>query len=114
MALEPTPSPARSNAPRFWAAAASAAAGLAAVGYLFFSGSADPTAFLIAAAVVGLLAPALVLFAVRPNRAPQADVLPATVDRPAGAFGGSYEAALEALADPILVVRAPTADADGA
>jgi two-component system phosphate regulon sensor histidine kinase PhoR len=104
MSSTDTPPPARPSAPLWLAAALCGAAGVVAIGVLKLSGRDDPTAYALAAGFVAMVSALAAILAGRARRpaapptAPTVEAAPAATD--------SFESAIEALADPILVVRA--------
>ena len=103
--MAPETPPVRASIPRLWAAVASAALATAAVGFLVVTHRTDWVAYAVAAAMAAAAVGLLIAFALARRETPQPwPVLADPEPKPEGL--PSYSAALEALGDPVLVVRA--------
>jgi two-component system phosphate regulon sensor histidine kinase PhoR len=103
--MAPDTKPVRASIPRLWAAVGSALLAAGAVGFLVATRRTDWVAYVVAAAMAAASIGLIVAFALARRETPQpafAPVEPAI--KPEGV--PSSGAALEALADPVLVVRA--------
>ncbi|HWE47785.1 MAG TPA: ATPase, partial [Caulobacteraceae bacterium] len=107
--MAPDTKPLRSPIPRLWAGVVGAALPFAAVTGLAITHRSDALAYTLVGAVMATAAALLIVFVLAQRPAPQPQAAPVAAE-PTPEGLPSFGAALEALADPLLVVRARSPD----